>query len=143
MDPLDEEAHIHSHVIFFLVASFLHLKCVSPNTARLFLEDSWFLNIAWLCFTLEPKETAIIWKWIVSALFLILSGTIETQWKTICPVLTPRFSSIALDDHNVHSMVFYCFLGSPGERLCAWHKNILGLFKVFICKLFTLTHTTA
>lgn len=80
MDRLDEEAFLHRHIIISPAASSLPLKLVTPMRRGLSLEDG-SCEFASRRNTETEKhgETAIIGKWIVSTLFLMLSGAAVTQ----------------------------------------------------------------
>lgn len=90
-------------------------------------------RLVWVCFTTEhgdweTRRNSSHWK---VDCFHTLPHAFRSRrntMKAIFPVLTPRFSSIAPDDDNAHSVVFYCSVGSPGMRLCAWQNNILDFF---------------
>lgn len=143
MAVLNVEVVIHSHLIF-PSGIFFSFKTYHPlmlQGYRLFIEALLvskncqnFLHAGTWRHSNHPKVDCL----------RTLPYSFGNHWNTmkaICPVLTPRFSSIALDDDNARSMVLYCSLGSPGMRLCAWHNNILGFFKVLICRLCLLLHT--
>lgn len=139
MDRWDREALLHRHVIISPVASSLPLKLVTPmlRVSRLRMARVSSLHN-------RTQRNSNHWK---VDCFHTLPHAFRSRcntMKAIFPVLTPRFSSIALDDDNAHSVVFYCSVGSPGMRLCACQNNILDFFwGIDLQTLYILTYITA